>query len=125
MSVNPVTLYWTLSALLGLVVTGRNFRASWLDWQEVHRAKASAALRVAAFTPFRSHALMLCIHASFLSIGVAGLVQPGPPGPPLPSDLLMLVATLAFLAVPLTLIVISVTIHDDRRRAIALARRPL
>jgi hypothetical protein len=134
--ISLIALYWLVTALVGFVYTGRNVAIAITDYR-ILKGTVDPATEVAAFTPVRSHLLMLYLHGAFIPLGVLGLFAPPMPNQIVHSFLIgmttayvawsestpFFIITLAFLLTPPILITMSATIHTDRQKAQRLARR--
>ena len=103
--------FWTLSALVGLVVTTRNLVVSYRGYRLLRHKPASEGVQVMAFSHVRTHAIMIWMHLTFVIVGVMAAI------PHAPGSVEAWTATGVVMSIPLLLIVLSVTAAMDREKA--------
>jgi hypothetical protein len=112
-----LTLYWTISAFIGLTITSFNFRAAWKgvrklkDVRKILPGKVDEGMMILATGQLWIHAIMIWMHLTFLIVGIfAGI-------PHERESLQSTVITVVVATIPTLLIVISSLTAFSRSRA--------
>lgn len=107
-----VALFWSVSAVVGLTLTLRNFLTSYRGWRVLKRMRSvDQGMLIMAFSHVRTHAIFLWMHLTFVIVGAIASR---------PHDRYSLeswISTGVVMTVPLFLIVISATSAADREKA--------
>lgn len=107
-----LAIFWTISSLLGLLITGHNTREAIVGYRKLRRfGCADKGMMILAKGCVRQQCIMIWMHLTFFIVGILASF------PHIPDDTERTLDTVVIMTIPLFLIAISLFTALDRDRA--------